>query len=81
MRNGFTTLLNRVGVAEANPYGNEGGGFQVTLSAAGTPDLHTYLGNGTGLLTDTWQINDAGPACAGLVNEVPLQLQCRRMTG
>ena len=34
--------------------------MQVTLSATGTPGLHTYLGNGTGLLTGTWHPDGAG---------------------
>ena len=57
---GFTVLLNRVGVSEAPPSGNAGEGFQVTFSADGTPGLHTYLGNGSGVLTGTWQPDGAG---------------------
>ena len=57
---GFTVLLNRVGVSEAPPSGNAGEGFQVTFSADGTPGLHTYLGNGSGLLTGVWQPDGAG---------------------
>jgi len=57
---GFTALLNRVGVSEAHPSGNAGEGVQVTFSADGTPGLHTYLGNGTGLLTGVWQPDGAG---------------------
>ena len=58
--NGFTVLLNRVGVSEAPPSGNAGEGFQVTFSADGTPGLHTYLGNGSGVLTGTWQPDGTG---------------------
>ena len=57
---GFTVLLNRVGVSEAPPSGNAGEGFQVTFSADGTPGLHTYLGNGSGVLTGTWQPDGTG---------------------
>jgi len=57
---GFTVLLNRVGVSEAHPSGNAGEGVLVTFSAAGTPGLHTYLGNGSGVLTGTWQPDGAG---------------------
>jgi subtilisin-like proprotein convertase family protein len=49
---GFCVLLDQIGTGT---YGNAGNGFNVTLSAAGTPGLGSYMDNGTGLLTGTWQ--------------------------
>lgn len=53
-------LLNRVGVTAGNPVGYSQSGFLVTLSDAGSFDIHSYNGhspalNGNGQLTGTWQ--------------------------
>jgi hypothetical protein len=52
-------LLNRVGVGTGNAFGYGDSGFNVTLSSAGTYDVHNY-GNyspsfSSGQLTGTWQ--------------------------
>lgn len=63
----FAVLLNRVGTPGNGGYGYgdtgfgaDGGGQALTLSDAGTFDVHTYqahspLYNGSGQLTGTWQ--------------------------
>lgn len=57
---GFTVLLNHVGGAANGGFGNAGNGFNVQLSDSGTAGLHNYTGNGTGVLTGTWQPDGAG---------------------
>jgi len=54
---GFTVLLNQIGTG-AN--GNAGIGFNVTFSDSGTTGLGDYMGNGSGVLTGTWQPDGAG---------------------
>jgi subtilisin-like proprotein convertase family protein len=53
-------LLNRVGVTTGNSFGYADTGFNVTLSGAGSFDVHSYNShsptiNGNGQLTGTWQ--------------------------
>lgn len=57
---GFTVLLNHVGGAANGGLGNAGNGFDVQFSDAGAGGLHTYTGNGSGVLTGTWQPDGAG---------------------
>jgi subtilisin-like proprotein convertase family protein len=55
---GFAVLLNRVGLGVANPHGYEDGGFTITLSDAGTGNIHNYQNFGPvmidGQVTGTW---------------------------
>ena len=57
---GFTVLLNHVGGAANGGYGNAGNGFNVQLSDSGVTGLHNYTGNGSGVLSGTWQADGAG---------------------
>jgi len=54
---GFTVLLNNIGTGT---YGNAGSGFNVTFSDAGASGLGTYMANGSGLVTGSWQADGAG---------------------
>jgi subtilisin-like proprotein convertase family protein len=63
--NGMAILLNRVGVASTNVFGFDDTGFNVTLSAAGTHDVHFYdqfspSFDTDGALTGTWQPDARG---------------------
>jgi hypothetical protein len=57
-------LLNQVGTSAANPPGYSDTGFNVTLSDAGTANLHSYQNygpsfNSSGQLLGTWQPDSA----------------------
>jgi hypothetical protein len=49
----FAVLLNRSGVGSANPIGYADAGFNITF-ATGSPNIHTYGGNGGSQLTGTF---------------------------
>ena len=70
---GFSVLLNRVGVSDANPNGYGDNGFAVTLSGAASGDIHNYQSlspsyNGGGQLTGTYAADGRyiDPASTGL---------------
>jgi subtilisin-like proprotein convertase family protein len=54
---GFTVLLDHIGTGT---YGNAGAGFNVQLSDSGATGLGSYMANGSGTVTGTWQADGAG---------------------
>lgn len=54
---GFTVLLDHIGTGA---YGNAGNGFDVQLSDSGSAGLGSYMANGSGTVTGTWQADGAG---------------------
>jgi len=62
---GFCVLLDRIGTGT---YGNAGNGFNGAFSASGTGGLGTYMGNGSGVLTGTWQPDNTSGSLGSFVN-------------
>jgi subtilisin-like proprotein convertase family protein len=54
---GFTVLLDHIGTGT---YGNAGNGFNIQLSDSGSAGLGSYMANGSGTVTGTWQADGAG---------------------
>jgi len=54
---GYTVLLDHIGTGT---YGNAGAGFNVQLSDSGSSGLGSYMANGSGIVTGTWQADGAG---------------------
>lgn len=54
---GFTVLLDHIGTG---PFGNAGNGFDIQLNDSGAAGLGSYMANGSGTVTGTWQADGAG---------------------